>query len=390
MNLCSPTSFIQNPMGWLKLISKFKATISGGPNFAYDLCVKAFSPDKMHDIDLSHWRIAFNGAEPISAKTLDDFKTTFAPYGFNQNNFLNLYGMAEHTLMISSGVPRQPTKKITIDQKQLTNNRLVKTSDNHSSKTFIGCGTALKNHTIQIVCPNSLRKLADEQIGEIWCQGESVAQGYWNNTALTKATFHAITNDEKGPYLRTGDLGFLKDNEIYIVGRCKDMIIIRGKNYAPQDLELTIEGAHPAIQTGSCAAFSSEINKEEKLVVVCEINRHYLRKNPSTIFTQIQQAIALRHNLSLYDIVLLKPTKAFKTTSGKIQRKKTKSAYENQTLVAHFQLVSHVDEKTSPISNTKQNTEGSSIAWSWQPGSRSKILHSICKRYYQPNSSVWG
>jgi len=323
--LMSPISFLQRPIRWLQVISDCKGTTSGGPNFAYDLCVRKVSEEQLATLDLSGWTVAFNGAEPVRAETLDRFARTFERCGFRREAFYPCYGLAEATLAVSGGLkPALPVVK-TIQSRALQVGRAVDAMSGDAgartiARTIIGCGLALGDQQVVIVNPETRAKCSPEEIGEIWVSGPSVAQGYWKKPVETESAFQAhIADTGEGPFLRTGDWGFVQDGELFVTGRLKDIIIIRGVNHYPQDIELTAENSHPALRPGCGAAFSVEINGEEKLVVVEEVDGRN-RLDPSEIVDSIRQSVTETHELQVHAVVLIKPGAIPKTSSGKIQR----------------------------------------------------------------------
>lgn len=332
--LMSPVAFLQKPFRWLQGISRYRATTSGGPNFAYDLCVRKITPEQKATLDLSSWEIAFNGAEPIRAETLERFTTAFAPCGFRPETFYPCYGMAETTLFVSGGL--KATRPITcyVEENALEQNRVVVAEENLEAKKIVGCGRGWLEEKIAIANPESLTECPPGRVGEIWVSGSNVAMGYWNRPLETEKTFNAYLGD-KGPFLRTGDLGFLLDGELFVTGRLKDTIIIRGRNHYPQDIELTVEKSHPALRSNSGAAFGVEIDGNEELIIVQEVERTYLRKlNVDEIAGNIRQAITEEHELQVYAIVLLKTGSIPKTSSGKIQRYACKTGFLKGSLNA--------------------------------------------------------
>ncbi|MCM1984976.1 type I polyketide synthase [Lyngbya confervoides] len=360
MIFMAPVSFLQKPARWLRAISDYHADISGGPNFAYDLCIQTCKPNQMEGIDLSQWQLAFNGAEPIRGETLDQFSETFAPYGFKRNALYACYGMAETTLLVTGGQRATPSIMRRFDAKELTQNRVVPSSNPQDSKLLVGCGHPWLDHQVLIVDPETLTRCDPETIGEIWVSGASVAQGYWQKSEITKNTFHAyLADSEDGPYLRTGDLGFFWHDseaeqfsgvsdlgELFVTGRLKDVVIIRGQNHYPQDIELTAETCHPALQKNSGAAFSIEVNNSEQLVLVQEVKRSHLRELSSDsvkadeVILAIRRAISEAHELQIYAIELLTPGSLPKTTSGKVMRRQSRCNFleESFTSVAKWEL----------------------------------------------------
>ncbi|MGK7931606.1 MAG: AMP-binding protein [Microcystaceae cyanobacterium] len=334
--LMPPITFLQKPIRWLQAISKYRATHSGGPNFSYDLCTQKINSNEVASLDLSCWLSAYNGAEPVRKGTLNRFSSAFRVLGFKPYFFYPCYGMAEATLMISGGNLDQVPTSIKIQVQGLWKNKVVEISNNsdvQKAVEFVSCGHQWLDHTIHIVNPKTLQECSENQVGEIWVSGSSVAQGYWNQPELSKNTFKAKLNGSESPYLRTGDLGFLKNGELFITGRLKDVIIIRGRNFYPQDIELSVENAHPALRSNATAAFSAEIEGKERLIVVQEVERTYVRKlNVDETVEAIRHQISKNHELQVHAIILLKPGRIFKTSSGKIQRQACKTGYLKQTL----------------------------------------------------------
>ena len=320
--LMPPVAFLQKPIRWLKSISKYQATTSGGPNFAYDLCVKKIKSEQLTDLDLSSWDLAFNGAEPIRAETLEQFSKKFKACGFDHSAFYPCYGMAESTLLITGGDKSKSPLTIRVGVNQIKQNSVVESySPSIENKVIVGCGCPDKSTTLIIVDPKTLCSCKDGQVGEIWLSGKSVASGYWNRPQASKETFQARLQNKEGEFLRTGDLGFLKDEELFVTGRIKDLIIIRGQNHYPQDIELTVQKSHLALRLDCGAAFSIKVNGEEKLMIVQEVKRSYLRTvDTDEVFKAIYKSIVQEHKIQVYGIALLKTTNIPKTSSGKIQR----------------------------------------------------------------------
>lgn len=333
--LMSPTSFLQSPYSWLKAISNYGGTTSGAPNFAYELCAKKITAKQRETLDLSSWQVAFNGAEPIRHETLELFATTFADCGFRQEAFYPCYGMAEATLLVSGGERETKYQSKSVDKLALAEDRIVEVAGEENSKVLVGCGRSIPGQEIVIVNPKTETVCEFNSVGEIWVSGDSIAQGYWNRPEETKNTFGAkklnhlpIKNQNKAikqnDFLRTGDLGFLDRNgELFITGRLKDLIIIRGRNLYPQDIELTAEQSHPDLRLASNAAFTVEINQEEKLVIVQELEFR-AKPNLELVISSIRQAITEAHEIEVYGVVLIKAGTILKTSSGKIQRRATR------------------------------------------------------------------
>jgi acyl-CoA synthetase (AMP-forming)/AMP-acid ligase II len=336
--LMSPMAFLQRPIRWLRAITRARATTSGGPNFAYELCVRKIRPEDREGLELSSWQVAFNGAEPIRADALDKFVEAFEPYGFRREAFYPCYGLAEGTLISSGGsVSAPPTVRI-IRGASLEKN-VVEPLDAGSpdARHLIGCGPSLDDSELRIVDPETHVQLAPDHVGEIWLRGGSVAAGYWNRTDESEATFGGRLDTGTGPFLRTGDLGFVDVNgELYVTGRRKDLIILAGKNYYPQDIEIAVEKAHNTIRTGCTAAFSVELDGAERLIVVAELDKKLIQGadpfDPATVVKELKRVISDQFQQMLHDVVLIKSGSIPKTSSGKIQRHATRNAYLAKTL----------------------------------------------------------
>ncbi|GFE70236.1 hypothetical protein CFPU101_28460 [Chroococcus sp. FPU101] len=327
--LMSPVAFLQRPLRWLETISQYRVTTTGGPNFAYDLCINQIPIEQREALDLSSWTLAFSGAEPVRTQTLINFVEAFGPYGFRLESFYPCYGMAETTLLTSGGKKEVSPILKTFDSKGIEKNQvIIQETDKPDSITLVGCGKLVEGK-IRIVNPETLTLCSPDEIGEIWVSNDSVAQGYWNRPTQTKDTFQAyIVDTQEGPFLRTGDLGFIQKDEIFVTGRLKDLIIIRGRNHYPQDIESTVEQSHPALREGCGAAFSVDVAGEERLVITYEVKRSYLRKlDVAEVTKAIVKAVLQTHELQAYAIVLLKTGSIPKTSSGKIQRHACKAEF---------------------------------------------------------------
>jgi len=317
--LMSPMTFLQRPAKWLQTMSREKIDISGGPNFGYQLCVDKIDDDELVGVDLSRWKIAFNGAEPIRPKTLDAFVERFAPYGFRREAFLPCYGMAETTLLVTGGPKEGRPVTTTFDGSMLDQRKVVVDSGSEHARTLVGCGQVISGEVVEIVSPDTLEVLPPGEIGEIWIQSPSVGQGYWQALRATEKTFRGMTADGQGPFLRSGDLGFLYDGQLYISGRLKDMIIVRGVNRYPQDIEQTVEMASDAVQAGSVAAFAMTLQDREHLVIVAEAIRQRGLDWDSHL-QRIRRAVTEEHELPPDAVYLVRNSSVPKTSSGKIQR----------------------------------------------------------------------
>lgn len=321
--LMSPLMFVQSPVRWLRAIAQHKATTSGAPSFAYDLCVRKVKPEQVAELDLSQWQVAFNGAEPIQAEVLDRFAELLKPCGFRREAFFPCYGMAEATLMIAGKGKRMPGVTKRLQKSALEKHEAIAAQENETNYfPVVSCGQSLSNQLLRIVHPETLRVLPDGQIGEIWVTGASVALGYWNRGEETEKTFEAaLANDQDTSFLRTGDLGFLEQDELFVTGRLKDLLIIRGRNYYPQDIEKIVKNCHSSVSLNSGAAFTVNGNGMDQFVVMQEVNRANLHNfNGEEVVGSIRQAISEHYDLQVHAIVLVKPGKIPKTSSGKVQR----------------------------------------------------------------------
>ncbi|MEQ3530216.1 amino acid adenylation domain-containing protein [Pseudoalteromonas sp. XMcav11-Q] len=372
--LMNPAYFLQKPLRWLKLLSQTKALTSSAPNFAYDLCVDTVKDEDLKDLDLSHWRSALNGAEPVRASTLERFYQKFKVCGLQRESIAPCYGMAETTLFATGGHLLEKPKILRIDAAKLQQGIAEQVADEDTVDAFyaldvadeqqpyyaVSSGVSWGEHCIAIVNPESFEACNDGETGEIWVTGPSVAKGYWNNPAATEATFHArIKGADERAYLRTGDLGFIQRGELFVTGRAKDVLIFRGKNYYPQDIELTVTQASDSLEQNGGAAFSVAANgDEERLVIVQQVKRTALRKlNAEQVLQQITAAIVEHHGITPYDIVLIKPGRIHKTSSGKIQRQENKRSY----LTNNFEVIARVREEA-----TSQQLEAPSSSSSLQ------------------------
>lgn len=335
MILMSPASFIKKPVRWLQAISKYQITTSGGPNFAYDLLCRKVTPEQRSRLDLSHWSVAFSGAEPVRVQTLQTFTETFAECGFRAAALYPCYGMAEATLLITGGAKSSPPIIRYCQTSALEQNNEVILTASHDSlgRSIVGCGQASFNHEVVIVDPQTLTVCEDGHVGEIWVSGPSIAQGYWQNPQATKRTFEATLEGRTEAFLRTGDLGFLEAGELFVTGRLKDLIIICGRNHYPQDIEATVEQSHPALRPGCGAAFAVEVQDKEKLVIVQEVERTSRRHlDVKEIVQAINQAVSEQHELQVYAVLLLRTGALPKTSSGKVRRHACQEGFLNQSL----------------------------------------------------------
>jgi amino acid adenylation domain-containing protein len=347
--MMSPASFLQRPYRWLKAISDYRGTTSGAPNFAYQLCVDKITPEQRQTLDLSSWDVAFNGAEPIRQETLERFAETFAECGFRPEAFYPCYGMAEATLMVSGSVKSALIRNKSLQKTALECNHV---NDYHNNAEngiqIVSCGRVVPQQQIVIANADTLTRCTAKEIGEIWVSGPSIGHGYWNRPEETSQTFNAYLQDTgEGPFLRTGDLGFLDDGELFVTGRAKDLIIIRGRNLYPQDIELTSERSHKMLRAGSVAAFAVAVEKEEQLVVVQELEFR-AKPNIEEVTTAIRKAITEEHEVQVYAVVLIKAGTISKTSSGKIQRRGTKARFLEGNLEVVGSSILEINQTTEP------------------------------------------
>jgi acyl-CoA synthetase (AMP-forming)/AMP-acid ligase II len=315
VQVMTPAQFVQKPQRWLQLISQLRISTSGGPNFMYDLAAQAVQPEHLEGVDLSTWRVAFCGAEPIRASTIESFTRKFAPYGFQQGAFYPCYGMAESTLFVTGHELGTPPR---LDIPAA------------GAVPVVGCGHPDPDTRIELVDPVTGRALPDGQEGEIWVSGPSVAQGYWKNPAATAHTFGArLAGSSGGPFLRTGDLGYRKDGNLFVTGRLKDLIIMRGRNFAPHDLEHEGEGSHPGLLPGAGVAFTLTEGTKERLILAFEMKREWRHRAAewSIVEAAVRAAIARSYQLRVDDVVLLAPGALPRTSSGKVRRSQCRTDY---------------------------------------------------------------
>jgi acyl-CoA synthetase (AMP-forming)/AMP-acid ligase II len=322
--LMAPNAFMQRPLNWLRAIHHYKAEVACSPNFGYDLCVSRYRPEQMEGVDLSSWKVALNGAEPVRSDSIAKFIDTFARHGLQPNTTFPAYGMAEATLLISGGGRGAGHTVRTVSQSALQAHRVEPPAEGADARTLVGCGRALQGERIAIVDPDSRARLPIDRVGEIWVSGPNVARAYWRNATATQSALNGHIEGEGTtvPWLRTGDLGFLDESgELYVTGRIKDLIIIRGINHYPQDIEQTVQRLHPSLRQNGGAAFSvPDENGEETLAIVQEIERTERHKiDQKELRELIRAGIADQHELFARHITLIRPGALPKTTSGKIQ-----------------------------------------------------------------------
>ncbi|MFL6199419.1 MAG: amino acid adenylation domain-containing protein [Thermoanaerobaculia bacterium] len=312
--LMSPTAFLQRPMRWPRAVARWGATLSGGPDFAWDLCARKTTPEERAALDLRRWRVAFDGAEPVRAETLERFAQAFAPAGFRAAALCPCYGLAEATLLVSVSPPGTLPAK---------------------ARRLAGSGAVAPGTEVAIVHPRTRRRLEPGREGEIWVAGPQVAAGYWSRPRETARTFRARpAGEEHGAWLRTGDLGFLSGSELFVTGRIKDLIVLRGRNLHPQDVERTAEASHPAFAPGGAAAFSLEAGGRERLAVALEVGRRFRMEEAGEAVAALRQAVAEEHEAEVYGVALLRPGTLPRTSSGKVRRGACRDGFAARTLAA--------------------------------------------------------
>ena len=321
MTLMSPVMFLTRPLRWLEAISDYGCTISGGPNFAFRWCIKKIKHEECENLDLSSWIVAFNGAEPVRADILEEFSKKFERYGFKHTAHYPCYGMAETSLIVTGGNHLEPPIFRTFDRMSLANHLVRPVPEDHdNAQRLVGCGQVIPTEEVIIVQPDKRIKLTEGRIGEIWIDSPSSGLGYWNRERDTEEVFHGRLAQDNGKlYVRSGDLGFFNKGELFITGRLKDMIVIRGVNRYPQDIESTVENCDNRLRSGGAAAFAVDHWDREHLVVVCEVERRR-GSDWEPVLEQIKKAVIAEHDLPPDAIVLVRHNSVPKTSSGKVQR----------------------------------------------------------------------
>jgi len=329
--LTSPVAFLQRPMGWLRAIHAYRAEVASAPNFAFDLCVSRFREEQMIDVDLSCWKVAVNAAEPVRADTIERFIARFASYGFDARAMCPGYGLAEATVGVAFRRRSTGVRTRRVSRTALLHNEVKTPAGDDDVRELVGCGFVTPGQEIAIVDPDSRRRLRADEIGEVWASGPNIALGYWSKPDATEEIFDGrIAGEEQARWLRTGDLGFIDaDGELTITGRIKDVIIIRGMNHYPQDIETTVQGSNPALRPHCGAAFAvTPEHGAEQLVVVQEVERtHRHRVAIDDLAGDIREAVINEHEVMIDQIVLINPGTIPKTTSGKIQRNLTRQLW---------------------------------------------------------------
>jgi natural product biosynthesis luciferase-like monooxygenase protein/amino acid adenylation domain-containing protein/thioester reductase-like protein len=337
VTLLSPSAFVRRPARWLELISRDRCHVAGAPDFAYDYCARKVTRGEKSKLDLSCWRVAFNGAESVRAETIDRFFAAFADCGFSRRAFYPCYGLAEATLMVTGAAEAQDPVIDVVDAEGLRRG-LRRAGSGEGARTLVGCGTAALGELV-IVDSSSNRRLPDGEIGEIWVRGPHVARGYWQRDPESAETFGAkLESSGEGPFLKTGDLGYLHEGQLYVTGRLKDLIIVSGRNHYPQDIELTVDGCHPALRPGGSVAFSLG-DATPELTIVAEVRRTPRSDATTTasfedIADRIRTAVSQQHQVRVDSIHLVPRGTLAKTSSGKLQRSACRERLVDGTLAS--------------------------------------------------------
>ncbi|MEM9556010.1 MAG: fatty acyl-AMP ligase [Acidobacteriota bacterium] len=348
--LLSPFAMMQRPLRWLQAITEFRATTSGGPDFFYRLCIERISPEERQGLDLSSWRVAFNGSEMVKPRTVREFTAAFGRCGFRPEAFFPCYGMAEATLMITGcRLNRAPVIR-SFSRSELARGRALPsvkagiegTVEAEAAVELVSCGQAPPTTELWIVDPTTRRRLGDGEVGEIWFQsGDSLPSSYWRSVEKSRQTFGACLADGSGPYLATGDQGFILDGELYLLGRQDDLLIIRGRNYYCQDLETSVQESHPTFSRGATTVFDAGDGGSPRLVVAQELGRRGWNRGADALRAQIRQAITAEHGLRVDEVLLVRPTTIPRTANGKVRRSACRQAYRAGTLIdlAHSSIL---------------------------------------------------
>ncbi len=318
--LMSPLAFLKRPARWLEAISHFRATTSGGPNFAYDLCTRRVSEEQRAQLDLTSWKVAFCGAEPVRATTIERFVQAFASCGFSRAAFYPCYGLAEATLFVTGAQRGTPPNSRTFDAAALDRGEVVIADDGPGARMLVSCGTPSATEEVVIVDGNA--GTAVTGVGEIWVRGPAISSGYWGRDD-NDAVFGARLADGRGPFLRTGDLGFMHDGQLYVCGRLKELIILGGRNLFPQDIEATVEETAPSLRKGCCVAFAFEHDGAERLVIAAEHDGAL----PDEIARAIKHAVMQQHQAAVFDVLVVEKGAIPKTSSGKLERYACRQIY---------------------------------------------------------------
>jgi acyl-CoA synthetase (AMP-forming)/AMP-acid ligase II len=349
--LMTPATFVQSPMRWLRAFTRYRGTIGGGPNFGYQACVDAAKTSGTSGLDLSSWELAWNGAEPIRPDTLEAFRKTFAPVGLRQNSLTPSFGLAEATLLVTTNNGDTPAYELVVDEQELRLGRVHPCAAGAPrAKRLVASGRPGTGTDVRIVDPETRREKSAQHVGEIWVSSDSVGKGYWRKQVDTVVTFRAYLDTGEGPFLHTGDLGFLEGGELFVTSRLKDVLVIRGANYYPHDLEHTVESSHPALRPDAGIVVGLEDGRGVRVVAAQEVRRDCWRSiRPNEVCEAIRRAVAREHQLALAGVVLLKPYGIPKTSSGKVQRGRCRAALEERDLPVLHEWWAPAAGQTAPI-----------------------------------------
>ncbi len=349
--LMSPRSFLQRPIRWLKYISDYQAVISGAPNFAYQLCVDRITPSQTDDIDLHRWRVAFSGAEPVLPRTLRDFANRFAPCGFSSSAFYPCYGLAESTLLAAGGSGPAEPEVLTVDRDSLSAGKPTVTQPGRRGRDgqeLVSCGQPSHGTQLVLVDPESCCPVGDRVVGEIWLRGASVAQGYWNREEENQTRFNAeIAGGQKG-YFRSGDLAFLHEGKLFVTGRIKDVIILRGRNLFPQDIETTVRETVGS-EGGQCAAFAVDGVRGEALALVAEVPRRADESSLPDLVRSIRRAVIDLHEVDPRHVLLVRQATVPLTSSGKVQRSRCRELFHQGQIKTKYRYDRASGSEQTPI-----------------------------------------
>ncbi|WP_280475107.1 AMP-binding protein [Nocardia farcinica] len=369
--LMAPSTFVKNPFRWLAAVTEYRGTHSGAPNFAFDLCVDKITPAERAELDLASWRLVSNGAEPVRLGTLERFEKTFAPHGLAPTALSPGYGLAEATLKVCSGTPDRRYRTVRLDDAALGRRKIVPSTAEHGSTELVGCGGTVLETEVAIVEPETGRRVGDDELGEIWVSGPIVAPGYWNRPEDSEQTFRArIVGDDSGrTYLRTGDLGFVHEGELFICGRVKNLMIVNGVNYYLEDLEATVVGSDEALRAGAVIAFSVERDGQENLVLVAEYRPDTTRA-PEELVTVMHTAVSRKHAVAPAAIVLIAAGTIPRTTSGKLRRQQCKADF----LAGSLQEIHRWE---GMVTITEETTGGAAPAGGGMPSMRELVRQGL-------------
>jgi acyl-CoA synthetase (AMP-forming)/AMP-acid ligase II len=330
--LMAPHAFVQRPARWLRAVSRYRGTTSGGPNFGYELCVQKVRREELVDLDLSSWKVAYNGSEPVRAETLERFVERFAPAGFRREAFYSCYGLAEASLFVTGGSAREPFVVLDVDGEGLGAGRACPvTASTPGRRRLVGCGRPWLDQRVRIVDPGTRLAVEAGTVGEIWIQGGNVARGYRAPLPEEDDPFRAFLASGEGPYLRTGDLGFERQGELFVTGRIKDLLVLRGQHHYPQDIELVAGSSHPDLRLDHTVAFTLEEERGERLVVLQEVQKErapLLERGDAAsaelgtaLAGAMRLALARHFGLQLWRVVLVRPGSLPRTSSGQLRRR---------------------------------------------------------------------